>query len=103
MKKIDLDAAIWGRSEPKRKPVKQSERTKVLVRAQGKCEKCRNSLEGLKPNIHHIDGNPKNNKLSNLKVLCPNCHSKAHNKPIKKKTGTDGTGSIFGVKSPFSF
>jgi hypothetical protein len=25
--------------------------------------------------IHHKDGNYKNNKKSNLKVLCPNCHS----------------------------
>jgi hypothetical protein len=25
--------------------------------------------------IHHIDGNYKNNSENNLKVLCPNCHS----------------------------
>ena len=25
--------------------------------------------------IHHIDGNHKNNKLENLQILCPNCHS----------------------------
>lgn len=25
--------------------------------------------------IHHIDGNYKNNKLENLELLCPNCHS----------------------------
>ncbi len=25
--------------------------------------------------IHHIDGNKKNNKDTNLVVLCPNCHS----------------------------
>jgi hypothetical protein len=25
--------------------------------------------------VDHIDGNTKNNNLSNLRVLCPNCHS----------------------------
>ena len=25
--------------------------------------------------IHHIDGDYENNKLENLQVLCPNCHS----------------------------
>lgn len=24
--------------------------------------------------VHHIDGNRNNNELSNLKVVCPNCH-----------------------------
>jgi len=25
--------------------------------------------------VHHIDGNWKNNRSNNLKILCPNCHS----------------------------
>lgn len=25
--------------------------------------------------VHHIDGNPKNNVLSNFELRCPNCHS----------------------------
>lgn len=34
--------------------------------------------------VHHIDGNYKNNKEDNLQLLCPNCHSltntfKSHN------------------------
>jgi len=29
--------------------------------------------------LHHIDGNHKNNELSNLTFLCPNCHSQTHN------------------------
>ena len=28
--------------------------------------------------LHHIDGNRHNNKLNNLKFLCPNCHSQTH-------------------------
>lgn len=29
--------------------------------------------------IHHIDGNYLNNNISNLQVLCPNCHSLTSN------------------------
>lgn len=29
--------------------------------------------------LHHIDGNHKNNNLSNLQILCPNCHSQTEN------------------------
>lgn len=29
--------------------------------------------------LHHIDGNPNNNALENLQILCPNCHSQVHN------------------------
>ena len=40
--------------------------------------------------LHHIDGNPDNNSLDNLQLLCPNCHSQtenycgnANNNPVK--------------------
>ncbi len=29
--------------------------------------------------LHHIDGDRYNNKLENLKILCPNCHAKTEN------------------------
>lgn len=29
--------------------------------------------------LHHIDGNNKNNHLKNLQLLCPNCHSQTDN------------------------
>ena len=40
--------------------------------------------------IHHIDGNYKNNNEDNLQLLCPNCHSltetyKSHNKNGRKQ------------------
>ena len=34
--------------------------------------------------IHHIDGDRFNNNLSNLMILCPNCHSKTDNYSGKK-------------------
>ena len=30
--------------------------------------------------VHHIDGNQRNNEISNLRVLCQACHRKAHSR-----------------------
>lgn len=35
--------------------------------------------------IHHVDGNPRNNRVENLQVLCPNCHSQTDNHGNKKR------------------
>lgn len=43
-----------------------------------KCEKCGiNDWQGrpIRLQLNHIDGNHYNNELSNLEILCPNCHS----------------------------
>jgi hypothetical protein len=38
--------------------------------------------------LHHIDGNPDNNNLNNLELLCPNCHCLKNNwKGIKNGDG----------------
>ena len=51
-------------------------------RSEAKCEGYRLGLdcvasltEYLEPLIHHIDGNPRNNEINNLVLLCPKCHS----------------------------
>ena len=39
--------------------------------------------------IDHIDGNPKNNTITNLRILCPNCHSlEPTHRGKNKKTGS---------------
>jgi hypothetical protein len=54
---------------------------KYLIKTHGnKCMDCGwcqiNLTTGKVPiEIEHIDGNSENNDLSNLKLLCPNCHS----------------------------
>lgn len=50
--------------------------TKVLYQSDRTCCICR--LPGRKIEIHHIDGDPSNNKIDNLAVLCKDCHSEAH-------------------------
>ena len=47
-----------------------------------KCECCGISEWNNKPiscQLHHIDGNPSNNALENLQILCPNCHTQTDN------------------------
>lgn len=36
-------------------------------------------------NLHHIDSNPDNNNIENLKIVCPNCHYCIHNEENQKK------------------
>lgn len=55
---------------------------------QAKCYQCDiDKWNGLPITIelHHIDGNPKNNNLSNLIFLCPNCHSQTDNYKNKNR------------------
>lgn len=47
-----------------------------------KCEICGISEWNGKPLIcqmHHINGNNKDNRIENLQILCPNCHSQTDN------------------------
>jgi len=48
-----------------------------------KCEKCNNKGEWLGNKLtielHHLNGNNLDNRLVNLQLLCPNCHSQTFN------------------------
>lgn len=55
----------------------------VLFKAEHICSKCRNSR--LDVQIHHIDGDPSNNKENNLMVLCLQDHSVASSKSTMSK------------------
>ena len=61
------------------KPVFSTVRKMMLARNMIlKCVRC--GFDEIKQilGVHHIDRNRKNNELSNLEVLCPNCHSIEH-------------------------
>lgn len=49
-----------------------------------KCQRCGYDKHKKILGIHHKDRNRRNNKLDNLEVLCPNCHSLEHRKHLIK-------------------
>ena len=75
--KIELDEVLEGNY-----PMYQASKLKRRLIQEGikenKCECCGISEWNGRPlslELHHIDGNKHNNKLENLIILCPNCHS----------------------------
>lgn len=53
-----------------------------------KCEICEISGEEISLELHHINGDHYDNRIENLQILCPNCHSKTENfrgKNLSKK------------------
>jgi hypothetical protein len=56
-----------------------------------KCDCCGLSTwldQKIKLEIDHIDGNPTNHTLTNLRLLCPNCHSLTETYGNKKRVDT---------------
>lgn len=54
----------------------------ILQFKERKCEKCGLTSwmnEQIPLELHHIDGDKRNNSLDNLQILCPNCHSLTDN------------------------
>jgi hypothetical protein len=53
------------------------------------CEECkwakRTDSGHLPLELHHINGNPHDNRLDNLKILCPNCHSMTDNHRSRRR------------------
>ena len=72
----------------------QTIRDYLLKQAEYKCELCGwnkiNPITNKCPlEIHHKDGNYKNNTRDNLQVLCPNCHSLTENYKALNKSGRE--------------
>lgn len=65
---------------------------KVLLEEMPRCNDCGiNDWLGtqITLEIHHMDGNPRNNVIGNVELLCPNCHSLTPNHRNKKRSTGD--------------
>lgn len=78
------------------KPLKNGTLNAALIQLRGhRCECCGNEMWLNQPitlQIHHRNGDRKDNRLENLELLCPNCHSYTDNfgaKNIKNKEVSD--------------
>jgi 5-methylcytosine-specific restriction endonuclease McrA len=81
----------------KGKTIKNGGALKAIIALRGhqcECCKCKDWLDNPIPlEVHHIDGDRLNNELSNLQLLCPNCHAltdnyRGRNITNKKRTET---------------
>lgn len=67
-----------GCNSRRRKPTIRDIRPNLLKLQNYSCQKCNWNKKKEILEIHHKDGNPKNNSFHNLIVLCPNCHEMKH-------------------------
>ena len=87
----------------KRKSVRTSDRKHLLEFQKGKCAKCKKPFKTMRvrPHLHHKNLNPKDNRIVNMILICPNCHDKIHQseKKVRKKvTGAFGFKEVRVVK-----
>jgi len=88
---IKNEINVFGSNKKKRTPVGASKKVDLVIRQKAKCYWCRKPIRaGVKPHVHHKNGNPSDNRDKNLIVLCPDCHSKAH--VYKERTKIDWLG-----------
>ena len=59
----------------KRKRFNQSSLLKRLVDVKAVCKKCRRSARQTQLDLHHKDGNPKNDDWRNIVIYCRACHN----------------------------
>lgn len=72
----------------------------VYARDEFHCQLCDKELKNEKrnPPVHHIDGNIKNNNLTNLVTLCSQCHVAIHKKYTTEQLQTYNFHQLFKIK-----
>jgi predicted HNH restriction endonuclease len=69
-----------GGASKEKYPPEFSKRLREQVRKRDgyRCRICHAGAKGVAGRVHHIDADKKNNKLSNLILLCKTCHGEIH-------------------------
>lgn len=70
---------IGGILAPKHAGSSKHYRTKALRALPHICSRCGFKKRTDILQVHHIDEDHTNDKISNLEILCPNCHMAHHN------------------------
>lgn len=84
--KIPLNEILEGK-HPQYQTFKLKKRLFTENLKQNKCEVCgidEYNGKRLECELDHIDGDRTNHRLSNLRILCPNCHSQTHTFRFKR-------------------
>jgi hypothetical protein len=85
--KIPLDEILAG-YYPQYQTFKLKNRLVSVGLKKNTCEECGISEwnnQKIECELDHIDGNSRNHELSNLRILCPNCHSQTPTFRAKNK------------------
>lgn len=72
-----VEKEYYGKPKTKREIVSKDLKETIFSKYKNECAIC-GAKQGL--HIHHKDNNAKNNRISNLVLLCGVCHKKAHMK-----------------------
>jgi 5-methylcytosine-specific restriction endonuclease McrA len=73
----EAEKRVYGEVKTKREALSDDFKEAIFDKFNNECAVC-GKTDGLE--IHHKDGNPKNNEISNLTVLCGVCHKKTRMK-----------------------
>lgn len=80
-----LDKLAGRKPENGRKKLSRSVKQQVAKKQDWKCFSCKKSMNTYDFDVHHKDGNPANNNITNLRALHTSCHRRIERSKVKKK------------------